>query len=120
MTYDEMKLALGMTDDPAMQLEMVMDFGAALPAVPAGATCTEIEGCASHVEICRAGGRFYGMADSGLVRGILAIILAMVDGKSIDEIKKMDLHAEFASLNLRLGTGRLGGVNSMISFFQNL
>lgn len=120
MTYDEMKSALSMTDDAALRMEMVMDFGAHMPDVPAGATCDEIVGCASRVEICRMGTRFFGRADSALVRGVVAIITAMVDGHSPDQIRKMDIAGEFAGLNLNLGAGRMNGVNSMISFLQNL
>lgn len=120
MTYAEMKRILSMTDDAAEKLEIVMDFGAHMPPVPDSAVCNDIVGCASWVQICRDGNRFYGRADSALVRGIVAIITAMVDGKTPDEIKKMNLGDEFAGLQLNLGTGRLGGVNSMISFLQNL
>ena len=55
-----------------------------------------------------------------LVRGIVAIIVAMVDGKNNDEIRKMDIKGEFGRLNLNLGSGRTNGVNSMIRFLQNL
>lgn len=120
MTYAEMKRILSMTDDAVEKLEIVMDFGAHMPPVPDSAVCSDIVGCASWVQICRDGNRFYGRADSALVRGIVAIITAMVDGKTPDEIKKMNLGDEFAGLQLNLGTGRLGGVNSMISFLQNL
>lgn len=120
MQYQDMKNLLSIIDDPVQKLEMVMDFGAHLECVPDGAVCSEIVGCASFVEICRDGNRFFGRADSALVRGIVAIIVAMVDGKSPDEIKKIDIAGEFATLNLNLGTGRLGGVNSMIRFLQNL
>jgi len=120
MTYAEMKKMLDMTPDAAGKLEMVMDFGNTLPAAPAGASCHEIAGCASRAVICILGNHFYGDADSVLVRGIVALITAMVDGKTPDQIRKMDLRAEFAGLHLQLGTGRLGGVNSMISFFENL
>lgn len=120
MTYAEMKQILSMTDDAVEKLEIVMDFGTHMPPVPDSAVCSDIVGCASWVQICRDGNRFYGRADSALVRGIVAIITAMVDGKTPDEIKKMNLGAEFAGLRLNLGTGRLGGVNSMISFLQNL
>ena len=118
--YQDMKKMLEMVDDPAIRLEMVMDFGKQLSPVPSGALCTEILGCASFVKICRIGNRFFGVADSAIVRGIVAILVAMVDGKTSDEIKKLDMENEFASLNLNLGAGRLNGVNSMISFFQNL
>ena len=120
MTYAEMKNILSVIDNPVQKLEMVMDFGAHMPPVPDSAVCNEIVGCASFAEICRDGKHFYGRADSALVRGIVAIITAMVDGKSAEQIKKMDLSGEFASLNINLGTGRLGGVNSMIRFLQNL
>lgn len=120
MTYADMKNMLMMVDDPAIRLEMVMDFGKGLSAVPDGADCTEILGCASFVQICRMGNRFYAVADSAIVRGVVAILVAMVDGHGVDEIKNMDLAGEFASLKLNLGAGRLNGVNSMIRFFQNL
>ncbi len=120
MTYVEMKSILSAIDDPVAKLEMVMDFGAHLPPVPDNAICTEITGCASRVEICRAGNRFYGRADSAIVRGVVAIITAMVDGKSPSDIKKMDLLAMFSELDINLGAGRLNGVNSMIRFLHNL
>jgi cysteine desulfuration protein SufE len=120
MNYDEIKKLLSGITDPAMKLEMVMDFGARLAQVPDGATCSEITGCASHVEICRLGNRFYACADSAIVRGIVAILLSMVDGHTPDEIRQMDLAQMFSGLELNLGAGRLNGVNSMIRFLQNL
>ena len=120
MRWEEVKSVLSMLDNPVDRLEMLMDFGRNLEPVPDDATCNEIVGCASFVQICRRGNQFFGVADSGLVRGIVAIILAMVNGKTVAQIKQMDLAGEFASLNLNLGAGRLNGVNSMIRFFQNL
>lgn len=120
MTYAEIKKSLAMITDPVEKLELVMDLGRALPDVPASAVCNEIVGCASWVEICRDGDRFYGRADSAMVRGIVAIITAMVDGKTPQQIREMDLAGEFAGLNINLGAGRLNGVNSMIRFLQNL
>ena len=120
MKYEEMKNLLSMIPDPVEKLEVVMDFGKQMTEGPSDAVCTEIVGCASYAEICRKGNKFYGRADSALVRGIVAILTAMVDGKSAEEIKNMDLYEEFMSLNINLGTGRLGGLNSMIRFLKNL
>ena len=120
MTYLEIKNALSLVESDADKLEMVMDFGKNLEPVPDDAKCSEILGCTSFVKICEKNGRFYGFADSIMVRGIVAIILAMVDGKSIAEIKNMDLLSEFNSLNLNFGASRLNGIQSMISFFKNL
>mgnify|MGYP003293745522 CR=1 FL=1 len=120
MTFAEIQNLLGLISDPVEKLEMVMDFGKNLEKVPDSAVCSEIVGCSSFVEICRDGNRFYGRADSSIVRGIVAIIVSMVDGKTALEIKNMDLLSEFQSLNLNLGAGRLNGLNSMIRFLQNL
>jgi len=120
MMYNDIKNALALIENPIDKLEFVMDLGKSLDSVPPDAKCTEILGCASFVQICEKDGRFYGRADSLMVRGIVAIILAMVDGKTADEIKKTDLLGEFNSLNLNFGAGRLNGIQSMISFFKNL
>lgn len=120
MKYQDIKNALMMIENPVEKLEMVMDLGKSLETVPSNAKCNEILGCASFVQICEQGGRFYGVADSAMVRGIVAIILSMVDGKTVDEIKKIDLLGEFNSLNLNFGAARLNGIQSMISFFRNL
>lgn len=120
MTYAEIKNMLSLIQDPMEKLEMVMDLGKSLEPVPDDAICSEILGCTSFVKICQKQGRFYGVADSAMVRGIVVIILSIIDGKSIDEIKNMDILSEFNSLNLNFGAGRLNGVQSMVSFFKKL
>ncbi|MBO4625745.1 MAG: SufE family protein [Alphaproteobacteria bacterium] len=120
MTYEDIKSLLSAIDDPVMKLETVMDLGTHIASVPDDAVCTEITGCASRVEICRSGNRFYGRADSAIVRGIVAIMISLVDGKSPDEIRQMNLMGLFRALDINIGAGRLNGVNSMIRFLQNL
>ncbi len=120
MTYEQIKHTLSLIQNPIDRLDMVMDLGKTLTKVPDSAVCTEILGCTSFVQICRDGNRFYGVADSAMVRGIVAIILAMVDGKSVEEIKKLDIMGEFQQLNLNFGASRLNGIQSMINFFNNL
>jgi cysteine desulfuration protein SufE len=120
MKYEDIKNALSLVQDPVEKLELVMDFGKQLSEIPENAVCSEILGCASFVKICRLKDRFYGYADSAMVRGIVAIILSMVDGKNIEEIKNMDMLKEFQSLNLNFGASRLNGIQSMINFFRKL
>jgi len=120
MKYVDIKKSVALISDPVEKLEMVIELGKTLEPVPEDAKCNEIFGCASFVQICEKDGRFYGRADSLMVRGIVAIILAIVDGKSISEIKNIDLLGEFNSLNLNFGAGRLNGIQSMVSFFKNL
>lgn len=120
MTFDEIKRVLSLIDNPVEKLEMVMDFGKKLESVPENATCTEIVGCTSFVEICRAGNRFFARADSAIVRGIAAIVISIIDEKTPEQIKNIDILSEFQSLDLNLGASRLNGLNSMVRFLHNL
>ena len=120
MNYAEIKKILDSLDDPVQKLEFVIEVGKSLSTPPAGVQCNEILGCTSFVQICRDGNKFYGSADSELVRGIVAIILSIVNGKAPDEIRKIDLFAMFSDLKINIGAARLNGVNSMIRFLKNL
>jgi cysteine desulfuration protein SufE len=120
MEYAEIKNILLSLSDPVEKLETVMDFGKHLAPIPESAACTEISGCSSLVRLCNQQTQFYGWADSALVRGVVAIIISMVNGKTFQDIKEMDLASEFASLQINLGAGRMNGINSMIRFFKNL
>ena len=120
MKFEQIKKTLESIDDPVARLEFVMDVGRELGAVPDGAVCSEILGCTSFVQICRVENNFYGVADSAIVRGILYIILSIVDGKTPDEIRQMDLEKMFSELKINIGAARLNGVNSMIRFLKNL
>ena len=88
MTFDEIKRVLSLIENPVEKLEMVMDFGKRLEPVLENATCTEIVGCTSFVEICRAGNRFFAHADSAIVRGIAAIVISIVDGKTPEQMRE--------------------------------
>jgi sulfur transfer protein SufE len=113
MTYSEMKSLLVGIGDPVIRLDALMDIGRELPPIPAGVAGTEIKGCASRVEIWRdGGGRFYGSADSLIVRGIVAVLLAMKE-EGAD-------FGEFPSLGLNLGASRLAGTAAMIAYLENL
>ena len=117
MTYEEIKNTLSQIPDPAEKLEFVMELGESLTPIPAGAAATEIRGCASRVEIYRdPGNNYFGIADSAIVRGIVAVLLSMVAGRSAGEIRRTDLAGRFAALNLQLGAARMNGVAGIIEF----
>ncbi|MDR3208530.1 MAG: SufE family protein [Rickettsiales bacterium] len=113
MNYGEMKSLLLGTSDPVLRLELLMDIGRGLPPLPDGVSGAEIKGCASRVEIWRGGdGKFYGSADSLLVRGMVAVLLAMKE-ENVD-------FGEFSKLGLNLGAARLNGAGAMIAYLRNL
>ena len=113
MTYDEIKSLLKSIDNPAMKLEMLMDIGKDLAPIPPGHVGVEIKGCASRVEIWRApDGKFYGAADSAIVKGIVRVLLAMKEADAP--------FGEFRNLGLALGSARLTGAASMIEYLEKL
>ena len=100
-------------DDPVLKLETLMDIGKTLAPIPDGFVGTEIKGCASRVEIYKGDdGKFYAVADSALVRGVVAVLLAIKESGAD--------FSEFQNLNLNLGAARLTGTASMIEYLSNL
>ncbi|MDR2269109.1 MAG: SufE family protein [Rickettsiales bacterium] len=113
MLYQEIKSLLTSITDPVLKLETLVDIGKTLPPIPAGHKGTEIKGCASRVEIWRdKDGKFYGISDSAIVRGILAVLLSM---------KEADINFdEFKNLELNLGAQRLNGSAAVIAYLKSL
>lgn len=84
----------------------------------------KVRGCASQVWLAtrRAtsdGGRvmrFQGDSDALIVKGLVAIVIALFDGKSPEEIGSIDAEAVFARLDLRshLTTQRSNGLRALV------
>jgi cysteine desulfuration protein SufE len=85
----------------------------------------KVQGCASQVWlICErkdgGGGapclRFRGDSDAHIVRGLIAILMAMYSGKPADEILALDAQSLFAQMGLKdhLTQQRSNGLASMI------
>jgi sulfur transfer protein SufE len=111
MNYSEIKSLLDSSDNPVQKLEFLMDFGDSLPKIPDGKHGTEIRGCSSRVEILRdSDNNIYGLADSKLVAGIVAILIQM---------KKENIPLDdFWDLSLNLGSSRVNGATAMIAFLN--
>ena len=114
MQWNEIKSLLNGTDDPVTKLEILMDIGRDMPPVPEGAQafCKKIEGCSSQVEICRGqDGKVYGAAQSGIVRGITHVLIA-IHNAGVP-------YSEFDALNLNLGAQRMIGKDSIIEYLKS-
>lgn len=99
----------------------IIQWGKLLPALEDGMkNPLTIAGCESQVTLyfeCHAG-RFYFAADSDarIVKGLLAIILAAVEGKSAKQILAFDFSQYFeqGALLEQLSATRAAGVNAII------
>ena len=104
------------------QCEYLMDLGLDLPKLPAGAKTeeTRVHGCQSNVwmTVAEAGGRLDVDAESDamIVNGLVAVLLAIFDGKTPAEALEADEVAAFADLGLdeHLSSARKSGLAGMV------
>jgi len=113
-------------DDWEERYRHVIELGKAMDPLEENlrVPATKVEGCASQVwivpEIEGEGSgavfRFRGDSDAMIVRGLIAILLALYDGRTIDEVTAIDAEAELARLGLNdhLSSQRSNGLRAMV------
>lgn len=103
----------------------VIELGEALPEFPATAQtdANKVQGCVSQVWLVAHVGdgadpviRFDGYSDAHIVRGLVAIMLALFSGHRASEIVKIDVDATLRELGLNehLSPQRANGLRSMV------
>jgi cysteine desulfuration protein SufE len=112
-------------DDWEDKYRYVIELGRALPPFPepARTDANKVRGCASQVwlltEIDPATKvmTFRGDSDAHIVKGLIAILLTLLSGKTSAEILSADPMAEFAKLGLaeHLTPQRSNGLASMVA-----
>ncbi|MXQ07513.1 cysteine desulfuration protein SufE [Alphaproteobacteria bacterium GH1-50] len=119
-------------DDWEDRYRHVIDLGKAMPPLDEGlrVPATKVEGCASQVwlapEIDGAGPgaviRFRGDSDAMIVRGLIAILIALYSGLTADEALKVDAPAELGRLGLNdhLSSQRSNGLSAMVQRVRDL
>nr|WP_295465685.1 SufE family protein [Mesorhizobium sp.] len=104
----------------------VIDLGRDLPPFPESARTPQnkVQGCVSQVwlETTRGDGsdpvmRFGGDSDAHIVRGLVAIMLALFSGRRASEIARIDAEAVLKRLGLdeHLTPQRANGLRSMVA-----
>ena len=128
MALADIRADFELLDDWEDRYRYVIELGRKLPDMPAElkTDANKVRGCASQVwlasrvETARPAERpvltFRGDSDAHIVRGLVAILLTMVDGKTASEILATDAGAEFAALGLKehLTPQRSNGFASMV------
>ena len=112
-------------DDWEDRYRYVIELGRALAPLAVSEKCveTKVRGCASQVWLIAQWDpdtnrlRFRGESDAHIVQGLIAILLAVYDNKTPDEILAIDAQAIFARLGLNdhLTPQRSNGLKSMIN-----
>ncbi|MEL6839022.1 MAG: SufE family protein [Pseudomonadota bacterium] len=120
--FEELVETFEFLDDWEDRYRHVIDMGKAMPPledalrVPA----TKVDGCASQVwlvpQIKDGVFTFRGESDAMIVRGLIAVLLALYNGQTVDEVGKIDAAAELGRLGLNdhLSTQRSNGLRAMV------
>jgi len=128
MTIDDILADFELLDDWEDRYRYVIELGRGLEPLPdeARTPANKVQGCVSQVwlETSRANGgsgngpelHFIGDSDAHIVRGLIAILLAMYSDRPADKILATDAEAVFDRLGLRdhLTPQRSNGLMSMV------
>jgi cysteine desulfuration protein SufE len=128
MTLDTIRSDFALLDDWEDRYRYLIELGRGLPAFPEGlrTEANKVRGCASQVWLASemrrppSGGApvldFAGDSDAHIVRGLIAILFAMYQGRTAEEILAADAPAVFAELGLKehLTPQRSNGFFSMV------
>ncbi len=128
MTIEEIRSDFEFLDDWEDRYRYVIELGRDLAPLDAAekSDASKVRGCASQVWlVCERAGAdpandpvltFRGESDALIVQGLIAILLAIYNGRPASEIRELDAHAIFSELGLHehLTPQRSNGLKSMI------
>lgn len=125
--YAEIEETFELLDDWEERYRYVIDLGKKLPGLPDDAknAATKVDGCVSQVWIVsetrmapdgRKSFHFDGDSDAFIVRGLIAVLSALLNGKTPQEVAAADPLSEFAKLGFdsHLSPQRSNGLRAMI------
>ena len=87
---------------------------------------TKVDGCASqvwlHPRIENGTFSFEGESDAMIVRGLIAVLKALYNGRPVAEVPKVDAHGELARLGLNdhLSSQRSNGLRAMVERIRSV
>jgi cysteine desulfuration protein SufE len=125
-SVDEILSNFELLDDWEERYRYVIELGRLMPplAEEARSDANKVQGCASQVwldtRIDRGKGepvlRFTGDSDAHIVRGLIALLIALLSGRSAAEVLETDPQETFRALGLseHLTPQRSNGVRSMV------
>ena len=123
-SYDEIAENLSYLDDWEERYAYIIQLGRALPplADDLRTDANKVMGCASQVWLAtsiQAGGdpilTFAGDSDAHIVRGLVALAVALNSGKTASDIIATDTFGKFETLGLKVSSQRSNGLRSMVA-----
>jgi cysteine desulfuration protein SufE len=127
MTIDEIRDNFALLDDWDDRYRYVIELGRTLDPMPEAehSAANKVQGCASQVWLSRRLSRntagdpvlnYLGDSDAHIVRGLIAILLTLVSGRTPQQILATDAPAVFDEFGFRehLTPQRSNGLRSMV------
>ena len=130
--FDDIVDSFELFDDWEDRYRYVIDLGKDLPELdPAHRSdAAKVEGCASQVwlvpELREEDGAqrlfFQGDSDAMIVRGLIAVLIALISGRDVGDIRDLDIRAELARLQLdqALSAQRSNGLRAMVTRIEHI
>lgn len=130
--FEDIVESFELFDDWEDRYRYVIDLGRALPALAEDkrTQATKVDGCASQVWLVpnlHPGPdgdhlSFEGDSDAMIVRGLIAVLIAMISGQSVAAIQALDIRAELARLGLdqALSAQRSNGLRAMVARIEDV
>lgn len=126
--FEDIAETFDFLDDWEDRYRHVIELGKAMPPLEDAfkVSATKVDGCASQVwlvpDTSSETFSFRGDSDAMIVRGLIAILAALYNGLSLDQVRAVDAHAELARLGLNdhLSAQRSNGLRAMIERIQQV
>ena len=126
--FEEIAETFEFLDDWEDRYRHVIDMGKAIPPMDEAlkVPATKVDGCASQVwlqpTIADGTFSFHGDSDAMIVKGLIAVLMALYNGVPVAEVGKVDAAAELGRLGLNehLSAQRSNGVRAMVERIQTV
>jgi cysteine desulfuration protein SufE len=132
MSIDSIRDDFAMLEDWDDRYRYLIELGRALPPLPDAlrTDSNKVQGCASQVWLASSVREtpgaapvleFQGDSDAHIVRGLVAVLLALYQDKTPEEVLKIDAKSTFADLGLKehMTPQRSNGFFSMVERISN-
>ena len=127
-TFDDVEDEFAALDDWDDRYRLLIDLGRALPPMPdvLKTDATRVRGCASQVWLHTARDgellRFAADSDAAIVKGLVALVLMLADGRRPAAIDSVAIRARLDALGLakHLSSNRTQGLASMVARIGDL
>ncbi len=129
MTAEDLAETFELLGDWEERYAYLIDLGRKLPVLSDAERTeeTKVRGCMSQVWLVGGAGadgrmHFNGDSDSTLVKGLIALLMVLVDGQSPQDVLQLDIAGTFKQLGLEshITVNRRNGFFSMVERIQNL